>query len=274
MNSSRYITTTLFFLVLFAVLTGSLSFFSKQMPSMLKPHQQAEPVREPVKEPPPVPYYDRAGEQIIYSISMGKISLGSAIFNCLPNIRENGRVLAAMTFETKIKGFQDKETIYSDALTLLPVRVIREVQNMLKRENILEQYDHQNFTLTVIKKNGQKEGVGTVFRNDSPIHNPVLLPHFVRTIPVLEIGHTLIANLAKRRYEIKLVSMDDIDVPAGNYKTYHFESVPRQIDIWLSADNDRIPVKIQGLGMFSYSLNMASYTPPQKSRAALKQPAQ
>jgi hypothetical protein len=265
MSSSRHITTILFFLILFAVLTGSLTFFTQQVPLVLKAPQQAEqPVRKPVIEPPPPQYYDRSGERIIYSVKMGKITVGSAVFNCLPNIQENGRVLAAMTFETKIKGFQDKETIHSDALTLLPVRVARDIQNMLKHENIIEEYDNRDFTLTVIKKNGQKEGAGTVFKNDSPIHNAVLLPHYVRTIPELKIGHSLTANLAKRRYEIKLVSMEDIRVPAGEYKTYHFESIPKQIEIWLSVDNDRIPVKIQGIGMFSYTLEMEKYTPPDK----------
>jgi hypothetical protein len=105
--------------------------------------------------------------------------------------------------------------------------------------------------------------VGTIFKKDSPIHNAVLLPHYVRILPELKVGQSFPANLAKRAYEIKLVSLEDIKVPAGEYKTYHFESVPRQIEIWLSADKDRIPVRVLGLGAFSYSLDMVSYTPPQ-----------
>jgi hypothetical protein len=265
MYSSRYIITTLFFLVFFAALVGSLTFFTQQVPLTVKPPQQADPVvGKTVIEPPLPQYYDRSGEQIIYSVNMGKITIGFAVFNCLPNIQENGRVLAVMTFETKIKGFQDKETIYSDALTLLPARVDRDIQSMLKHENLIEKYDHRDFTLTVIKKNGQKEGAGTVFKNDSPIHNAVLLPYYVRTIPELKIGYSLTANFARRRFEIKLVSIENIIVPAGEYKTYHFESIPKQVEIWLSVDKDRIPVKIQGIGRFSYSLNMTSYKPPQK----------
>lgn len=267
MYSSKYLTATFFFLVILAVLSGFLFFSSKRL-SLIKPSPQTEPVRKPIMDPPLTsPYYDRSGEQIVYSVNMGRIKIGSAVFNCLHNRQgESGRVMAAMTFETKINGLLDKETIYSDALTLLPVRVDRDIRNMFKHEKIVEQYDSRNFTLTVARINGQnkEEAGGAVFKNDSPIHNAVLLPHYVRTIPELKIGYSLTANLAKRRIEIKLVSIEDITVPAGDYKTYHFESIPRQIEIWLSADKDRIPVKIQGSGMFAYSLEMSSYTPPQK----------
>jgi hypothetical protein len=45
-----------------------------------------------------------------------------------------------------------------------------------------------------------------------------------------------------------------VEVPAGTFKAYHFESTPKQIDIWISQDERKIPLKMQGMGAIGYSL--------------------
>ncbi|MFA7272175.1 MAG: hypothetical protein WC090_05650, partial [Candidatus Omnitrophota bacterium] len=57
-------------------------------------------------------------------------------------------------------------------------------------------------------------------------------------------------------YTVRLSSIEDVTVPAGKFKAYHFTSEPRKFEIWISADKLRIPVKIKGLGAFSYTLEM------------------
>lgn len=266
MVRSKHLSPIIFVIILLAVLIAPALYLSKhaqEIPVNLSLQKQLK-----VEKNPETPqYYDRAGEEIEYSINMGNFTLGTAIFKCLPNIQENGRVLAVMTLNTRLKTFRDEETIFTDALTLMPVRVYRDIKNLLKHDKINEQYDSENFTITVIKNAGQKEENRTVFKRDSPIHNPILLPHYVRRMSELKIGQIINANLAKRSYEIKLVGMQTIKTKAGIFKTFHFESNPKQIEIWLSDDKDRIPVKIQGLGMFSYALEMNKYTPPIKSKS-------
>jgi hypothetical protein len=99
-----------------------------------------------------------------------------------------------------------------------------------------------------------------VIKKNEPIHNAVLLPYYIRRIPVLETGQIIIANLPTRRLEIKLVSQEEIKVPAGIFQAYHFSSTPKQIDIWISADERRIPVKIEGAGLLGYSVVMKEYS--------------
>jgi len=214
----------------------------------IKPREEAVKIIQP----------DYAGEKIIYDVKLGKLYLGKARFNNLANVQLDGRFLSVMTMETKLTQFTDTEKIYSDPETLLPIRVERDILKWLAHENITEDYDQNNFIVTIIKNKGAGQEK-LLIKKDAPIHNAVLLPYYVRRIPRLEVGRIIIANLPTRRLEIKLVSIENIKVPAGTFKAYHFKSTPKQIEIWISIDERRIPLKIQGNGLFGYSMVMREY---------------
>ncbi|MDD4894555.1 MAG: DUF3108 domain-containing protein [Candidatus Omnitrophica bacterium] len=199
------------------------------------------------------------GEKITYDVKLGKLYLGKAQFNNLPNEQLNGKVLNVMTLETKVTQFTDTEKIYSDTETFLPVRVERDILKVLLREKITEDYNQNKFAVTITKNIGSKSQETLVIEKDSPIHNAVLLPYSVRRIPDLEIGKIIVANLPLRKLELKLVSIEEIKVPAGTFKAYHFVSTPKRIEIWISADERRIPLKIQSSELFGYSLVMSEY---------------
>lgn len=199
-----------------------------------------------------------SGENITYDVRLGKINLGKAEFSHIENIEKDNRLLKVIKFETKLVRFLDTEIIYSDAETMLPIKVQRNISNWFKREEITENYNQTDFMVTIDKKSGSRNERLTI-KKESPIHNVILLPHLMRNVAKLEPGRILIANLPNQRCEIKLVSVDEITVPAGNYKTYHFKSIPSQIEIWISADELRIPVKIQGVNKLGYSLELKEY---------------
>lgn len=201
------------------------------------------------------------GEKISYDVKLGKLSLGRAEFNNVANVELDGRILNLMTIETKLTKFTDREKIYSDLKSLLPARVERDILNWLIREKITEVYDQEKFTVTITKTKGAKKEE-LVIKKDTYIHNAALLPYYLRRIAKLDVGRMIIANLPTRRLEIKLVSIEDIKVPAGTFKAYHFKSYPKQIEIWVSTDERRIPLKIQGTGLFRYSMAMKEYTGP------------
>lgn len=198
------------------------------------------------------------GEKIIYDVMLGNLRLGRMRFSNIGNTLLNGRILNLMVTETKLTRFSDTERIYSDPKTLLPVKVERDILNIFTREKITEYYDQDNFTVTILKKKGAKQEHLTIKKDDF-IHNAALLPYYVRHTPNLAVGRIIIANLPTRRLEIELVSEEEITVPAGTFKAYHFTSTPRQIDIWISADKRRIPLKIQSSGALGYSMVMKEY---------------
>ncbi|MDD4979974.1 MAG: DUF3108 domain-containing protein [Candidatus Omnitrophica bacterium] len=202
-----------------------------------------------------------SGEKITYDVMLGKVRLGRMRFSNIGNAPLEGRILNLMVMETKLTHFSDTERIYSDPQTLLPVKVERDIMNIFTHEKINEHYDQTNFTVTIIKKKGMKKQERLIIKKDDLIHNAALLPYYVRHTPNLDVGRVIIANLPTRRLEIELVSEEELTVPAGTFKAYHFSSTPRQIDIWISADSRRIPLKIQTSGALGYSMVMKEYSP-------------
>jgi len=199
------------------------------------------------------------GEKITYDVKLGALRLGKAYFNRMRPIEMNGGLVNLMTFETNLARFKDLETIYSDPDTFLPLKIERTVRAWSKREQITEDYDQKEFTLTIIKRNGRKTEQVSI-KKDKPIHNTILLPFHVRNIPKLDIGWVFPANLPTQEFQIKLVAIDEVKVPAGIFKSYHFKSTPRKFEIWISADERRIPLKIKGAGGFGYTLEMREYS--------------
>ncbi len=199
------------------------------------------------------------GEKMTYDVRLGSIRLGRSTFSHMPSVALNGKMLIVMVFETNLARFKDIETIYSDPQTLLPVKVEREVLNWFTREKITEDYNQRDFTVTINKKKGSKTET-LLIKKDSPIQNAILLPQSIRRSAKLDANETLVANLPGSRYEIKLASVEEIKVPAGTFKAYHFKSTPSQIEIWISADERKIPVKIQSNNVaFGYIMVLKEY---------------
>jgi hypothetical protein len=199
------------------------------------------------------------GEKMTYDVRLGSISLGRSTFSHMPSVALNGKMLIVMVFETSLARFKDIETIYTDPQTFLPVRVERDVLKWFTQEKITEDYNQRDFTVTINKKKGNKTET-SVIKKDGPIHNAILLPQSIRRNVKLDAKEALIANLPTSRYEIKLASVEEIKVPAGTFKAYHFKSTPSQIDIWISADERKIPVKIQSNSFaFGYIMVLKEY---------------
>ena len=175
------------------------------------------------------------GERIVYDIKLGKLSLGRAQYNHLKPSELDGKAVSHMTFETKLMRFNDLENIYSHPDTFLPLQVERQIYAWPVSEQITERYDQKNFCLTITKRKFGKMQE-SVIKKDSPIYNSVMLPFYVRRMDTLEVGWSMKVNLPAERFEIKLVSIEDVSVPAGSFKSYHFVSIPQRFEIWISAD--------------------------------------
>jgi len=216
-----------------------------------KTHSIAE-IRKPIE-------LDGIGEEIIYDVKLGKITLGRSTFKHVSRITEaDNTVLHLMVFETKLPRFSDTETIYTNPETLLPVRINRKISKLFSSEEITELYDQINYSVTINKgKNGCAET--NVIKKSGPIQNAILLPHYIRRIKGLRVGRIFKVNLPNRQFDIKLTSIEKVVVPAGTFDAYHFESTPKQIEIWISADEYKIPLKIQSTSSFGYLMMLREY---------------
>ncbi len=206
------------------------------------------------------------GEKITYDIKLGGMSMGKAVFNYLEQAELNGRLVNFMTFETNSLRFKDLEKIYSDSDSFLPLKVIRAINGLNMKEDIVENYDQKKFVLTITKlKKGREEEIQ--IKKKSSIHNAILLPFYIRQIAELKVGWNFAAQLPTQEFKITLVSMENIKIPQGAFETYHFASVPKKFDIWVTADKRKIPIKIKGSGALGYVFIMRDYSKPGSKEA-------
>jgi len=206
---------------------------------------------------------DRIGEEILYDVMLAKIRIGQAKYRHLSKTLLNEKPVHLITFETKALRFRDRETIYADPETFLPIVIDRKVSQILKPEKIKEEYDQENFVLKITKKRFTTEE--RIIKKDSPIHNSILLPYFVRNKKDLEVGWSFMANLPQHKHKITLKAIESVTVPAGDFRAFYFESEPvkgKQIKIWISTDEGRIPLRLEGTGGIGYKLLMRKYTLP------------
>lgn len=198
--------------------------------------------------------YEYAGEKIVYAIS----PVGLAEYNDEGLTELNGRKVRLISFRTHLTGFANLEKIYSDPVTLFPLRVERFVTILLRKEHIIEEYTPEKNALVITKFIHNKKVKEYNFKADGPIHNAVILPFYLRTVSNLDIGWSFIARFPTQ-FKITLTSIDDIRVPGGKFKAYHFTSTPKKFEIWISKDEYRIPIKIKGSGGYKYTMLMKKH---------------
>ncbi len=86
----------------------------------------------------------------------------------------------------------------------------------------------------------------------------LFIPFYLRTLSNLDIGWSFTARFPDQ-FKVTLTSIDDIEVPAGKFKAYHFTSMPKKFEIWISKDEYKIPIKIKGLGSYTYTMLMKNH---------------
>lgn len=197
---------------------------------------------------------DKPIERISYAIS----PVGVSVYEDMGAVEFFGDKRDLVIFKTDVAGFHDTEKIYSDSDTYFPLWIERYIDNMFFGKEFLTEHYFPDENRVVIKKYKQKGGKQIneyKFKASGPIQNAVLLPFSIRKDPNLKIGWSTTIRLPVE-YKVTLVSLEAVKVPAGTFNAFHFTSVPKAFEIWISADKDRIPVKIKGVG-FPYTLVMA-----------------
>jgi len=198
--------------------------------------------------------FEYVGEKIIYTIS----PLGIAEYSDEGLTELNGKKVRLISFRSRLAGFDDLEKIYSDPVTLLPLRVERFVTILFGKEYLVEEYTPEKNAVVITKFINNKKVKEYNFKADGPIHNAIILPFYLRTLSDLDIGWSFVARFPGQ-FKVTLTSIDDIRVPAGKFKAYHFTSTPKKFEIWISKDKYRIPVKIKGLGGYNYTMLMKNH---------------
>ncbi|MFA5005107.1 MAG: hypothetical protein WC561_03135 [Candidatus Omnitrophota bacterium] len=197
---------------------------------------------------------DYAGESVFYLIS----PIGRSEYNNLGVVDLKGAKVNLVTFKTKVLFFEDTEKIYSEPESLLPIRIERFISKLWIKEYITEEYDQKKFTVTLRKFKKDKIIYEKITQAKGPIHNAITLPFNLRGRFDLKVGWHFTTRIPEE-FVLQLVSIDQVNIPAGKFQAYHFKSIPDKFEIWINKNNPRVPLKIQGKGIFDYVLLMKKY---------------
>lgn len=197
-----------------------------------------------------------AGERIVYTI---RPFGGRAEYNDKGIVELDGKPAKLTVFKTSYLGFEDTERIFCDPETFFALKVERDISGWLGNENIVEEYNQVDYTVTIKKFKDGKQVTQQLIRQDGPIYNAVTLPFYVRHISTPSLGWTFKFRIPEL-FEVTLVSVDTIRISGKTYRAYHFVSSPKYFELWVDSKNPYIPLKITGRRGLSYRLTLNEYS--------------
>ncbi len=196
----------------------------------------------------------KKGEKLTYSVYYKSTQIGTSILIFNGQKHSEGKDTYHITFITKVPGFKDVEEIYADKETFLPHRVYRRINQIIGfPTKITEEYNQEEFRVDITKKGKILSKKFSIEKN-APIHNAILLPYYYRNRDIPGQDQRLKVTLPKAEFDLLFKGKETMKTPAGEYVTYVFGSEPEQFTFWLSADKNRLPVKIESLTRRGYSL--------------------
>jgi len=204
----------------------------------------------------PLPF--RKGERLVYEVRYNKLKVGRSTLTFNGEKELDGKKVYQVSFFTRVPSIKDSEEIYADEETFLPVEVRRKIKKKIGfTDNIVERYDQKNFRVDITQKSKLRTKVFSI-KKDSPIHNAILLAYYCRLLDSFDKGSSFHVALPTVDFEVIFKGIEKINTPLGEYSAYVFTSNPPRFKLWLSADEKRIPLKIQNPGPLGYSLLIKS----------------
>ncbi|MEI8350536.1 MAG: DUF3108 domain-containing protein [Candidatus Omnitrophota bacterium] len=204
---------------------------------------------------------DHGGENIWYLVEpVGKSEYKNCGIVDLKGVKAN-----LVTLKSKILFVEVMEKIFYDPESSLPYKTERTNSGLWINEYRTEEYDQNKFTVIIKKFQGKNLVKEQVIKASGPIQNMNTLLFYLRKQPDLKIGWhfttKVINELKLLELDLKLLSIDEIIVPAGKFQAYHFKSVPDMFEIWIDKNSPRIPLKIKIKGIVSCTIVMKGYRP-------------
>lgn len=198
------------------------------------------------------------GEKLTYEVRYKNLKVGESILTFHGRTGLGGKEVYHITFSTELVAVKDIEELYAQVDTLLPVEVHRKIKKAgAFTTEIKEIYDQQNFRVDIHKKTTLRSKDFSI-EKDSSIHNAILLSYYYRTKTLFDKSEILKVTLPTVDFEVFFEGEEAIETPLGEYLAYAFTSNPLKFKLWLSADNKRIPLRIENPAALGYSLVIKS----------------
>ena len=118
-------------------------------------------------------------------------------------------------------------------------------------EHIVEEYNQEENSVTITKRPVSGAETQQVIQSDSPLQHMVSLIYNFRSKKEFLPDELIDINLPLTKLQFKFTAARSVKVPKGRFEAYQVQSVPRKYNFWLSQDDGRIPLMIDGVVGFA-----------------------
>ncbi len=199
------------------------------------------------------------GEKITYSVKKLGLRIGTSelIYNGIQKFKDQRLLL--ITFRTKVVKFKGEERIYLNPGTLLPVYVERDIDLMIRKEFILEEYDQKEHKVTITKTVGKKV-TKKVIKKRKQIENIQGFIFKYRKQGSYKLEHTVEVSLPMSNVQLKMMRKEVLNIGDKGYESYYMEGRPRKLRVWFDRSKHHVPLRIDGkFGIGNVSLILDEY---------------
>lgn len=188
-------------------------------------------------------------EKIVFGVYSHGFKAGSGDLTYVGSETGQGRTLQHVRFRFNTLSVKDTEDVFGTEDFKYPVKVERHVTLFGRREEILESYSDDHKSISLRKTAGEKKEESSM-DSDQPVQNVLLMIYRLRNDKDLDVGKEYDIVLPTQKFLLKVKEKKTLKVPLGRFETFYIESTPAKYKIWISADEKRLPLRIQGLISF------------------------
>ena len=185
------------------------------------------------------------GETLKYAIKKLRMKVGEAEFVFTGPAKKNDQDVLFLTFRSKGFQFNDEEKLFLDPATYRPLFVDRDINLFGKVEKISEVYakDIGSVKITKTTKSGKEE---QVISKSSPLENIYGFIYHYRQSGSFKTGERINLNLPTKNVVMRVKSNVQLKLNGKVYGAYYLESDGGEYKVWFSADDKKIPLRIEG----------------------------
>lgn len=190
------------------------------------------------------------GETITYDILKVGFKVGKAVLTYEGPQHVQGRDAILVTLLSKGPAFFDRETIYLDPVTFLPMRVARDVKYFGKREEIVEYYDQTKGRVRVVKT-AKGETTEETIAKGHPIENIYGFIYRYRQSGGFRQGEKRAIHLPTQDVTFTLMGKEEVKAGESTmFDAYTMESTPEGYQVWFGTGAAKVPLRIDGTNGF------------------------
>jgi len=199
------------------------------------------------------------GEKIHYAIKQSGIKVGDATLEFHGETYRDGKKYTLIIFSSKGFNFYDEERIFVDGTTLLPQRVIRNLNIFGKKEQIMEDYDQVAGTIRVTKI-ANDVTTEQILKKDGAVDN--IYAFLYRYRGQGEFKKETEFDLRLPTIDVTMAHVKSMSFNAAGkvYQAGLMRSMPAKYSIWMDESDKHLPLRIAGaVGIANTVMTMTDY---------------